>query len=424
MRKSIRSLSFIIVLSALLITPAMYSAQAAGLPIIIHTESDYDNMLLTIYGSNFGNNLGTVNLGSTPLFVQTWTQSQIVAQLPLVVSGSYLLTVTVPTRLIPLIAALGITLGADGEQGEPGPKGDTGPQGPPGPEGPIGLSGAQGAVGPSGPIGPQGIQGSAGPQGEPGPTGPQGPQGLPGLGLPSSAILLFTVCPTGWVAIGQQPEGISPLVACQQQSASGLGSLGFGTISGETGYVLTESLLSTPSSHANQIDFGSGYNAEQLLLMTQAAEQITGDTSGGSSAYSVAFSYEILNRAEGAVLLKKGSDIGYTDPAGAKTTFLISVNGVKLGVEVTRAFASFPPGAVYSSSQAEQLLSSKLQDIQNSTANVIADDLWAKQILHIFAYNDQHVQALRTAYEGVDTSLKGDTIVYITRTDGSDEFMY
>jgi hypothetical protein len=161
----------------------MDSAHAAGLPIIIHTESDYDNMLLTIYGSNFGNNLGTVNLGSTPLFVQAWTQSQIVAQLPLVVSGSYLLTVTVPTRLIPLIAALGITLGADGEPGPEGPMGPPGPQGPPGLDGLPGTVGAQGALGPmgpQGPVGPQGDPGLAGTQGVQGPEGPMGPQGPAG----------------------------------------------------------------------------------------------------------------------------------------------------------------------------------------------------------------------------------------------------
>lgn len=194
MRKCIRSLAFIIILSTLLIAPAMDSAHAAGLPIIMHTESDYENMLLTIYGSNFGNNLGAVNLGSTPLFVQNWTQSQIVAQLPLVVSGSYLLTVTVPTRLIPLIAALGITLGGDGLQGEPGPEGPQGPPGPQGPEGPmgpIGLTGLTGATGPQGPIGTQGIQGpvgATGPTGATGAQGPAGPQGPAGTAGATGAI--------------------------------------------------------------------------------------------------------------------------------------------------------------------------------------------------------------------------------------------
>jgi hypothetical protein len=163
MRRCMKSLALIIIVSALLIPMVMNSAQAAGLPIITHTEADYNQMLLTVYGMNFGTSQPTVKLGETSLFVQTWGQQQIVAQLPVgVVSGSYLLTVTVPTRLIPLIAALSITLGADGEPGPAGPTGPPGPQGIQGASGPVGSSGATGATGP---IGPQGAVGPAGPQG-------------------------------------------------------------------------------------------------------------------------------------------------------------------------------------------------------------------------------------------------------------------
>jgi hypothetical protein len=203
----------------------------------------------------------------------------------------------------------------------------------------------------------------------------------------------------------------------------GLGPLGFGTISGETGYVLAERSTSAPSFHVNQIDFGSGYDAAQLSLLTQRAEQILGYTPGGSAAYSVAFSYEILNRAESAVLLKAGSDIVYSDPSGIKTDYLVSVGGTKLGVMVARAF-SYPPGTPYTLSQAQSLLTSKLGDIQSSTANVSAGDAWMKQILHVFAYDAQYVEVFQTAYDLIDASTKGNTIVYITRTDGADAFMY
>jgi hypothetical protein len=209
MRMCIRSLAFIIIASTLLIAPATDSAHSAGLPIILHTESDYDNMLLTIYGSNFGTSLGTVNLGSTPLFVQTWTQSQIVAQLPLVVSGSYLLTVTVPTRLIPLIAALGINLGGDGLQGEPGPEGPQGPPGPQGPEGPMGPIGLTGATGPQGPIGTQGIQGTVGATGPTGATGAQGPEGPMGPAGPQG--------PAGVNAAAGQQCAIGAVTGFDQQ---------------------------------------------------------------------------------------------------------------------------------------------------------------------------------------------------------------
>ena len=166
MRTCMKSIALAIIVSVLLIPTLMNSAQAAGLPIITHTEADYNQMLLTVYGMNFGTSRPTVKLGETSLFVQTWGQQQIVAQLPLgVVSGSYLLTVTVPTRLIPLIAALSITLGADGEPGPAGPQGLPGPQGIQGPaglDGLPGIAGATGATGATGPMGPAGPQGPAG----------------------------------------------------------------------------------------------------------------------------------------------------------------------------------------------------------------------------------------------------------------------
>lgn len=206
-------------------------------------------------------------------------------------------------------------------------------------------------------------------------------------------------------------------------SPQGLAPLCLGTISGETGYVLAERSTLDPSIHVTQIDFASGYDPAQLSLLAQQAEQILGDTTGGFSAYSVAFSYEILNRAESAVLLKAGSDIIYTDPSGKKTDYLVSVGGTKLGVVVARAFV-FPPGTPYTVPQAQTLLTSKLAHIQSSTANVSPVDAWTKQILYIFAYDEQYVGVLQTAYGQIDASTRGNTIVYITRTDGADAFIY
>ena len=123
------------------------------------------------------------------------------------------------------------------------------------------------------------------------------------------------------------------------------------------------------------------------------------------------------------MLLKAGSDIIYSDPSGKKTNYLVSVGGIKLGVMLTRAFV-YPPGTPYTVPQAQTLLTLKLQDIQFSTANVSAGDAWMKQILHVFAYDAQYVEVLQAAYDQIDASTKGNTIVYITRTDGGDAFMY
>ncbi len=145
MRTIIKCGVLIIVLSALMVIPATVFGDI--LPLITETEVVYDdtNMIMVkinIFGHNFGATVGTVKLGDTPLQVENWFPQEIVAKLPHDIGpGSYLLVVTVPTRLLPLVAALGVTLGAEGPQGEPGR---------PGPAGPAGLAGAAGPPGPAG----------------------------------------------------------------------------------------------------------------------------------------------------------------------------------------------------------------------------------------------------------------------------------
>ena len=201
------------------------------------------------------------------------------------------------------------------------------------------------------------------------------------------------------------------------------GPIELAPISGETGFVPGDALRSSPSIHTNQIDFGAGPSDAYLALLTQRAELVTGGSGGGSSFYSQGVSFEVLNRAEGAVLVKAGTEILYTDLSGKKTDYLVSVGGTRLGVSVTRA-ASFPPDSPYTVSQAQALLTSKLQNILLSTENVQAADRWVKQILHVVAQSAQHVAALQQAFALIDAATKGDTIVYITRTDGEDSFIY
>jgi hypothetical protein len=49
---------------------------------------------------------------------------------------------------------------------------------------------------------------------------------------------------------------------------------------------------------------------------------------------------------------------------------------------------------------------------------------WRKQILHVIAYADMHAQSVETAYASLDASLRADTILVVTVTDGEDGFVY
>ncbi len=74
--------------------------------------------------------------------------------------------------------------------------------------------------------------------------------------------------------------------------------------------------------------------------------------------------------------------------------------------------------------QAYDLLVKKLSDIQLSTANVAPADAWEKQILHVIAYTSAHADAMEQAYAMVDPAVRADTILLLTVTEGSDEFIY
>jgi hypothetical protein len=200
---------------------------------------------------------------------------------------------------------------------------------------------------------------------------------------------------------------------------------GFGAISGECGFLNTE--LTDAGSHyfKNNIDFTTDpYDSEDYQYLTAGGKEIYDDGNlGGSSIYSEMFSYEVLYRCELATLLKTEAEIIYQNTSGKKTDFLAEIDGVKIGVSVTRAL-KYPFDAEYTVTDAENLLSDKLSDILLSSANAAPEDSWEKQILHVIAYSNQHAQSLLTAYGSLDSAVKADTVVIVTVSDGDDAFLY
>ena len=200
---------------------------------------------------------------------------------------------------------------------------------------------------------------------------------------------------------------------------------GFGTITGPCGVIDAQLLSPDPSVIVNAIDFGTDPwdNPADLGLLTSGGQEMVADgNAGGSSLESEIFSLEVLTRCEGATLVKTETEVVY-DVSGSITDILVEIDGMKVGVSVTRA-VGFPRDAAYTEATASALLTRKLAGIQESTANVSAGDRWVKQILHVIAYADQHVAAMQAAYAALDPSVKADTILWVTRSDGDDEFIY
>ena len=101
----------------------------------------------------------------------------------------------------------------------------------------------------------------------------------------------------------------------------------------------------------------------------------------------------------------------------------MEIDGHRVGVSVTRA-VGFPRDDPYTVTRAQMLLEDKLADILESSANVVAADGWVKQILHVIAYEPMHGDSIMTAWGSVDDSVRADTILWVTVSDGDDAFLY
>ncbi|MBM4354894.1 MAG: hypothetical protein FJ109_14075 [Deltaproteobacteria bacterium] len=200
----------------------------------------------------------------------------------------------------------------------------------------------------------------------------------------------------------------------------------FATVSGECGEIdLTELYSPSPFLFVNHLDFADDpYDEADFGLLCPGGQEVILDgNAGGSSILSEAFSFEVLYWCEGAQLLKTEMEIDYKDEAGKITDLLVLIDGLKVGVSVSRA-VSWPKDAPYLATQAGDLLKKKLSGIQASTANVKPEDAWTKQILHVLAWSEGHATVLEEVWEGLDPSVKGDTILLVTITDGDDAFLY
>jgi hypothetical protein len=217
----------------------------------------------------------------------------------------------------------------------------------------------------------------------------------------------------------------SPSTNDAAADASGDAARELGALSGECGVISEADLTSaSPRVIRDRFTFDRGYvDPVDRPLLTEGGQVIAATpNAGGSSELSEVFAFEQLARCEQAALLKTENDIVYDTP-GKITDILVELDGHKIGVSVTRAVA-FPFGSPYTMDAATTLITKKLSDILQSTANVSAADRWTKQILAVMAWDDQAADMFEAAHTALDPAIQADTILIITATDGADTFIY
>ncbi len=196
--------------------------------------------------------------------------------------------------------------------------------------------------------------------------------------------------------------------------------LGLGTLTGDCNVLDDEWSVDDPFTFRNAVDL-VGWD-ESLLSEGGQAIWEAGNL-GGSSLESEVLAFEVLHACEGAALLRTEGEIAYVDDGGKKTDALVEIDGVVVGLSVTRAF-HWPPEDPYTEEEAAALLEDKLLDVVASAENAAASDAWARSVLHVIAYDGQYADQVDAAWAALDAAVKGSHGVIVTVTDGDDEAIY
>ena len=131
--------------------------------------------------------------------------------------------------------------------------------------------------------------------------------------------------------------------------------------------------------------FHSSYNPKDIKASNGAIRLMEDPNAGGNSQLSEAFSYEILKQCFQAKLLKTEMEIKYKYKNCKITDYLASFNGKRMGVSVTRAYKHIGEFNQY---DGLKLLNKKINGINESSQNVIEQDSFSRQILHIWATDE------------------------------------
>jgi len=173
-------------------------------------------------------------------------------------------------------------------------------------------------------------------------------------------------------------------------------------------------------SHAVTLEAGMWVVAD----LSDGAQEILADGNlGGSSLESEAMSFDILTACEGATLLATESEVSYSSESSKKTDYVAEIDGVMVGVSVTRA-VHWPREEPMSAQDATDLLTDKLDDILLSSAAVEAPYQWEKQLLSVLAWDEPTADTLQTAWDALPGDVRADTILWVTATNGEDAFLY
>lgn len=157
-------------------------------------------------------------------------------------------------------------------------------------------------------------------------------------------------------------------------------------------------------------------NPDNIKLSDGGHRILSVPNAGGNSVWSEVLSFEILYALFSAQLMRTEMELEYMWQNCKITDYSIRMFGFNVGVSVTRALKF---RGIFSDEDARHLLSKKLDGVNASSRNVLPEQGWTKQILHVWAEHDYVAEVLKRVYSQLDDSLKANTFVLITVSNAS-----
>mmetsp|Transcript_20276 Transcript_20276/g.77621 ORF Transcript_20276/g.77621 Transcript_20276/m.77621 type:complete len:283 (-) Transcript_20276:287-1135(-) len=156
-----------------------------------------------------------------------------------------------------------------------------------------------------------------------------------------------------------------------------------------------------------------------IALCAGAVRIMTLPNAGGTSVNSEALSFEVLRQMFNARLDATEMELQYWPENSKITDYSVVIQKRKFGVSVTRAMKF--GGGRFTEEDATRLLSKKLYGVVESTKAVIAPYKWKKQILHVWAQNNQIADMLRAVYDTlIPSEMQSNTVVVVTVAKNAD----
>ena len=214
--------------------------------------------------------------------------------------------------------------------------------------------------------------------------------------------------------LGEVGSGVSTDTVAQPTSLE----TAWGTIEGACG-VLTAAAQAPEAALLQTIyTFADPDRFDAASLSGQRQARFEEANAGGSSSCSEVMSMALLVDCEGAVILKRETEVSY-DVEGKIADYIATLGPTTAGVSVTRAYLG-PVVDTYTLDDATELLEKKLAGIAEARDNVSESDAWDRSVVHVWTLHPSWAQTVQAAWENLDPTLRGSALVLVTVEAGSE----